>query len=318
MGPTASGKTALALALAESLGGEIVSVDSAQVYRGLDIGSAKPDDDERARVPHHLIDRVEITEPYSAARFVDDALTAIRQIRSRGCRPILAGGTMLYFKALFVGLADMPAGDAAVRARLDAEAAAQGWQALHQRLARHDPLAASRIHRNDAQRIARALEVLELSGRTLSELQATTRPALDEPVVALALLPDDRAWLHRRIEARLAGMRLAGFDEEVRRLHARGCSPELPALRSVGYRQALEALAAGRFEQEADGGPPRWPSRAVAATRQLAKRQLTWLRSQGEAVAIGCDVLTLSEQCRMALDTVQSGPAIRLFPPDHR
>jgi len=316
-GPTASGKTALALELAEALDGEIVSVDSALVYRGLDIGSAKPDASERARIPHHLIDVTGLERPYSAARFVEDALPVIRQIRERGRRPLLVGGTMLYFKALFGGIAPMPPGDAVLRAQLDRQAATLGWAAMHERLAAHDPAAAARIHPNDAQRIGRALEVFELSGRTLSELQAATRPAFAEPVVSLALLPHDRGWLHARIARRLDMMRQAGFDEEVRALHAQALSPELPALRSVGYRQALEALASGTFEHEPDGSSARWPARAVFATRQLAKRQLTWLRSRPEPVAIGCDALTLSEQRRVALDTVQAGRSVRLFSSDH-
>ena len=315
LGPTASGKTGLALSLAQTLDGEIVSVDSALVYRGLDIGSAKPTLEERARVAHHLIDLVEPDDPYSAARFVADAASAIHGIRSRGRRPILVGGTMLYFKALLAGLADMPAGDARVRERLAAEGARCGWQALHARLAIVDPRAASRIHGNDAQRIVRALEVVELSGCTISELHGATRPVIDEPVVALALLPADRAWLHARIARRLETMRHAGFDREVQALHRRGLSPELPALRSVGYRQALEALRSDRFHHETGGGPPRWPERAIAATRQLAKRQLTWLRGLPTPVAIPCDTLDPPGLHRRALDVVQAGaaPHTRLF-----
>ncbi len=282
IGPTASGKSALSLPLAEALDAEIVSVDSAQVYRGMDIGTAKPSAAERARVPHHLIDIVEPVDPYSAARFVDDALAAIEGIAARGRRALLCGGTVLYFNALQHGLAPMPAANPALRAALAAELASRGASALHAELARVDPVAAARIHPNDPQRLLRALEVWRASGTPLSELQAATVPALGAPIVKLALVPGSRAWLHARIERRLDAMLGAGLLDEARALRALpGYDPALPAMRSVGYRQALEHL---------DGrGGPDWRSRALAATRQLAKRQLTWLRGMDDVVNLACD-----------------------------
>ena len=283
MGPTASGKTAYALALAERLGGEIVSVDSALVYRGLDIGAAKPDAAEQARVPHHIIDVREPWQPYSAAEFAADARRAIEAIVARGKLPILAGGTGLYFHALLEGLADMPEADEAIRAQLAAEADALGWAALHARLAGVDPEAAARIHATDAQRIQRALEVHMRSGRPISHWQREARgERLPLKVLKLVLAPPDRAILHARIEWRFDAMLAAGFLDEVRRLRA---LPELqahprpldlPALRAVGYRQAWEHL-----DGACDAGEFR--ARAIAATRQLAKRQLTWLRGEADA-----------------------------------
>ena len=287
IGPTASGKSALSLPLAEALGSEIVSVDSAQAYRGMDIGTAKPSLAERARVAHHLIDVVEPDDPYSAARFVRDALARIGQIRARGRRPLLVGGTMLYFNALQHGLAPMPAADFALRAELAAELAARGVAALHAELARVDPAAAARIHPHDPQRVQRALEVYRASGTPLSELQRRTRPALDEPVVKLALMPVERAWLHARIRARFAAMLEAGLLDEVRALRSRpGVHAGLPSMRAVGYRQAWEHLDA----LGGDGpGDDEWVGRAIAATRQLAKRQLTWLRGMGDAGRLAPD-----------------------------
>ncbi|GAB1408174.1 tRNA (adenosine(37)-N6)-dimethylallyltransferase MiaA [Thermomonas brevis] len=283
MGPTASGKTAYALALAERLGGEIVSVDSALVYRGLDIGAAKPDAAEQARVPHHIIDVREPWQPYSAAEFAADARRAIEAIVARGKLPILAGGTGLYFHALLEGLADMPEADEAIRAQLAAEADALGWAALHARLAGVDPEAAARIHATDAQRIQRALEVHMRSGRPISQWQREARgERLPLKVLKLVLAPPDRAILHARIERRFDAMLAAGFLDEVRRLRA---LPELqahprpldlPALRAVGYRQAWEHL-----DGACDAGEFR--ARAIAATRQLAKRQFTWLRGEADA-----------------------------------
>ncbi|HUH89356.1 MAG TPA: tRNA (adenosine(37)-N6)-dimethylallyltransferase MiaA [Lysobacter sp.] len=283
MGPTASGKTALALDWAQRLGGEIVSVDSALVYRGLDIGAAKPDADELARVPHHLIDLREPWQPYSAAEFATAARAALDDIAARGRLPILAGGTGLYFHALLHGLSAMPSADEATRAQLAEEGRLRGWAALHAELAVIDPVAAARIHATDAQRIQRALEVYRLSGRTISDWRAQP-PASRLPfrVLKLVLAPADRAVLHQRIERRFDLMLDAGFLDEVRRLRA---MPELqahprpldlPALRAVGYRQAWEHLdgltdAAG------------FRAGAIHATRQLAKRQLTWLRGELDA-----------------------------------
>lgn len=281
MGPTASGKSALALEWAQRLGGEIVSVDSALVYRGLDIGAAKPDAAERAAVPHHLVDVREAWQAYSAAEFAEDARVAIAAIVARGRIPILAGGTGLYFHALLRGLSDMPGADPDVRAAIAAEAAAEGWAALHARLAHIDPVAAARIHATDAQRIQRALEVHRLSGRPISAWQAdpaaTSGTRLPLRVLRLVLAPRDRGELHARIERRFDAMLAQGFLDEVRRLRAlpqlaaHPAPLDLPALRAVGYRQAWEHLDGAT---DAAG----FRDRAIFATRQLAKRQLTWLR----------------------------------------
>ena len=280
MGPTASGKTALAIDWARRIGGEIISVDSALVYRGLDIGAAKPTRDERAGVPHHLIDIREPWQPYSAADFARDARVAMDTIRGRGRVPILAGGTGLYFRALLDGLSDMPQADAGVRTAIAVEAEERGWAALHADLATRDPVAAARIHATDAQRIQRALEVQRLSGRSISQWrEAHVRNRLPYRVLRLVVAPSDRAVLHARIEARFDSMLAAGFLDEVRAL--RGLQDvrhhpaplELPALRAVGYRQAWQHL-----DGESDFATFR--ARGIAATRQLAKRQLTWLRGQ--------------------------------------
>ncbi|WP_028920699.1 tRNA (adenosine(37)-N6)-dimethylallyltransferase MiaA [Pseudoxanthomonas suwonensis] len=283
MGPTASGKTAFAIELAQRHNGEIVSVDSALVYRGLDIGAAKPDEAERAGVPHHLIDVREPWQPYSAAEFAEDARTAIEGIIARGRLPVLAGGTGLYFQALLHGLAPMPEADPALREAIGAEAAERGWAALHDELARVDPAAAARIRPGDAQRIQRALEVYRASGRPISAWQRDPPPPrLPLRVLRLVLAPADRAVLHGRIAVRFERMLEAGFLDEVRRLRAlaplRGHPRplDLPALRAVGYRQAWEHL---------DGlvGAEEFRQRGIAATRQLAKRQLTWLRGELDA-----------------------------------
>jgi tRNA dimethylallyltransferase len=289
-GPTASGKSALALALAERWPLEVISVDSALVYRGMDIGTAKPTVAERAAVPHHLIDILEPTERYSAARFADDAQRLAAEIRARGRLPLLVGGTMLYVKALRDGLHPMPPADAAVRAALDAEAAALGWPALHAELARVDPVTAARLAPLDAQRIQRALEVFRVSGRPLSHWHAEARPAPADadaawPVVSLE--PTARAWLHGRIAQRLDQMFAAGFVDEVRRLHERGdLDATLPALRCVGYRQVWQGLEDGRL---ARGDTASVREESIIATRQLAKHQLTWLRSISSRQAHACD-----------------------------
>ncbi|MEM1188882.1 MAG: tRNA (adenosine(37)-N6)-dimethylallyltransferase MiaA [Pseudomonadota bacterium] len=265
MGPTASGKTDLAISLAEALNGELISVDSALVYRGLDIGSAKPS------YPHHLIDVCDPGETYSAARFASDARRVIGEVRARGRFPILVGGTMLYFRALLQGLAPMPAADPELREQLEARAAAEGWPALHEELRRLDPESASRIHPRHSQRLLRALEVCLLSDQPLSRLHART-PAPRWRAHCFALAPVARAVLHERIELRLDRMLAGGFLEEVRNLHrSEGLHAKLPALRSVGYRQLWAHL-----EGEYDLATAR--TRALAATRQLAKRQFTWLR----------------------------------------
>ena len=291
-GPTASGKSAAALALASIRPIEIVSVDSALVYRGMDIGTAKPTAAERAEVPHHLIDIRDPTQAYSAAEFAADAARCIREIHARGALPVLVGGTMLYFKALFEGLAPMPAADPQVRAELDAQAAREGWPAMHAELARIDPVTAARLAPLDAQRIQRALEVYRLSGRPLSDWHAQAEPAGAlapmRPTQLISLEPQDRAWLHARIATRYTQMLDAGLLDEVRSLRARGdLQPELPSMRCVGYRQAWTWLDA------ADAGTPQPLSTlidtGVAATRQLAKRQLTWLRSLPARHVIACD-----------------------------
>ena len=283
MGPTASGKTAFAVELARQYGGEIVSVDSALVYRGLDIGAAKPDARERAGVPHHLLDIREPWQPYSAAEFAGDARLAIDGIVARGRLPVLAGGTGLYFQALLRGLAAMPEADPALREAIAAEAQQLGWTALHAELARVDPPAAARIRPGDAQRIQRALEVYRLSGRPISAWQRDPPPPrLPLRVLKLVLAPVDRAVLHARIARRFEAMLDAGFLDEVRALRARPALRahprplDLPALRAVGYRQAWEHLD-GATDAAA------FRDRAVHATRQLAKRQLTWLRGELDA-----------------------------------
>jgi len=274
MGPTASGKSAIALELAACFGGEIVSVDSAQIYRGMDVGSAKPDRATRERVAHHLVDIVDPTEAYSAARFARDATAAVETVRTRGRVPILVGGTMLYFKVLLEGLSALPEGDAAVRAALDGRAAREGWPALHAELARVDPSTAARLEPGDAQRIQRALEVWQLAGVPLSSLQGRreNRESLG-PTVRIALVPSDRARLHAAIARRFESMLAAGLVDELRSLRRRyALSPALPSMRCIGYRQAWAYL-------EGDIDEAMLRARGIAATRQLAKRQFTWLRS---------------------------------------
>ena len=284
MGPTASGKTALALDWAERFGGEIVSVDSALVYRGLDIGAAKPDAAERRRVPHHMLDLRDPWQSYSAAEFAADARRAVEDILRRGRVPILAGGTGLYFAALLDGLSPMPEADPATRAAIAAEAAELGWSALHARLETIDAEAAARIKPGDAQRIQRALEVHRLTGIPISEWQRrpTESPPFPAQVLSLAIAPADRAILHARIAARFDAMLAAGFLDEVRRLRAmpelqaHPAPLELPAIRAVGYRQAWEFL-------DGQGDAATFRERGIAATRQLAKRQFTWLRGRSGA-----------------------------------
>lgn len=284
MGPTASGKTDLALRLAAKYPIEIVSVDSAMVYRGMDIGTGKPAREVLERVPHHLVDILDPSQPYSAGQFVRDAHQAIASIRSRGKLPVLVGGTMLYFRALRRGLADMPSADMAVRQEIDAEAEEQGWPALHARLQSLDPVTAARIQPNDGQRIQRALEVQRLTGKTLSELHAQTRPA--DPAMnfaAFAWAPSDRGRLYDAIERRFEQMMAAGLLDEVRRLQQRGdLHADLPAIRSVGYRQLWEHLCSGESLTLS-------VQRAIVATRHLARRQLIWLRAENDVH--WCDTL---------------------------
>ncbi|BCX89030.1 tRNA dimethylallyltransferase [Methylomarinovum tepidoasis] len=279
MGPTAAGKSDLAIELARRVGGEIVSVDSSLVYRGMDIGTAKPPPALRAEIPHHLVDILDPAESYSAGRFRRDALAAVEAILARGRRPILVGGTMLYFNALLRGIAPLPPGDAAVRAAIDREAAQVGWAELHRRLAALDPEAAARIHPNDPQRIQRALEVWRLTGRPLSGWwRQAGQETLPFRPLKVVVAPRDRQVLHHRIEARFHAMLEAGLVEEVERLYRRGdLHPGLPSMRSVGYRQVWAYLA-GEYDYAA------MIDKAVIATRQLAKRQFTWLRRERDAL----------------------------------
>ncbi|MEJ2619506.1 MAG: tRNA (adenosine(37)-N6)-dimethylallyltransferase MiaA [Candidatus Thiodiazotropha sp.] len=275
MGPTASGKTALAVELVSRLPLEIISVDSALVYRGMDIGTAKPDQQTLKLAPHRLIDIIDPSESYSAAAFRQDALVAMEEIGAAGKVPLLVGGTMLYFKALSQGLADLPAADPVLRSRLQQEMDQQGLAALHQRLERLDPQAAAKIHVNDTQRILRALEVIELSGQALSELQRSDRGhILPYRVLKLVRAPKQRAVLHERIAQRFAAMLANGFEQEVRELMRRGnLTPAMPSMRAVGYRQMLHYLLGEISRQE-------MVEKGIIATRQLAKRQFTWLRAE--------------------------------------
>ncbi|PYD86036.1 tRNA (adenosine(37)-N6)-dimethylallyltransferase MiaA [Pseudomonas syringae pv. pisi] len=287
MGPTASGKTAAALRIAQTRPVEIISVDSALVYREMDIGTAKPTPDELAAVPHHLIDILDPLEAYSVAQFRDDTIRLVGEITARGKLPLLVGGTMMYFKGLVDGLDDLPTADAGVRAALDAEAARIGWPGMHEKLRAVDPVTAARLAPNDAQRINRALEIFELSGQPMSALLARrAKPELPFELVSFGLETDDRAVLHGRIALRFDQM-LGNSDDgglvaEVARLRARGdLSPALPSIRCVGYRQAWDYL---------DGNISRAELRelGIIATRQLAKRQITWLRAMPDRIVIDC------------------------------
>ena len=298
-GPTASGKTAAALAIAQEHPCEIISVDSALVYRDMDIGTAKPSAAELAAVPHHLIDIRDPLQAYSAAEFVRDAQRLIRNIAARGKLPLLVGGTMLYFKALFDGLDDMPAANPAIRAALEAQAAEHGWPALHAELARVDPVTAARLAPMDSQRIQRALEVYRISGLPLSHFHASQNATKSVATHAdstrarslISLEPLDRSWLHGRIAQRFDAMLEQGFIAEVRALRARGdLHADLPSMRCVGYRQAWQALDA----HEAAGAQGPLPltelrERGIIATRQLAKRQITWLRSMPQRQVVVAD-----------------------------
>ncbi len=282
MGPTASGKTALAVSLVERFPLEIVSVDSALVYRGMDIGTAKPDAATLARAPHHLLDIRDPAEAYSAAAFRGDALRLMAGIVARGRVPLLVGGTMLYFRALLQGLDDLPRADASLRTELEAAAAARGWPALHAELATVDPVTAARLAPNDSQRIGRALEIFQLTGKPMSALLDRAQSELPYRVLQLALIPSDRAALHQRIAARFDAMLAEGLLAEVETLRRDYVlTPDLPSMRAVGYRQAWACLD-GDIDMQA------LREQGIAATRQLAKRQLTWLRSWPGAVALDC------------------------------
>ena len=286
MGPTASGKTDLAIALSHEFPCHLISVDSALVYRGMDIGSAKPDSNTLAKYPHALIDIRDPVEPYSASDFVDDALEEIEKAHNEDKIPLLVGGTMLYYKALMDGLEDLPPADPAIRAEIDSRAEKEGWPALHSELAKLDPETATRLHPNHNQRIQRALEVYMVTGRPMSEIHAGQRgQKLDETfnVRQMAIMPTDRKVLHERIELRLQNMFENGFLEEVGELYKRGdLHPELPSIRAVGYRQLWSYLD-GEYDLE----EARF--RALVATRNLAKRQLTWLRSWESAAILYTD-----------------------------
>ena len=298
MGPTASGKTGLAIALAEQFPLDIISVDSALVYRGMDIGTAKPDEAILRRAPHALIDIREPTQSYSAAEFREDALVEMNAITGQGRVPLLAGGTMLYFKALAGGLADLPAANHEVRARIAKRAGEVGWRTLHSELAVKDPETAARIHPNDPQRIQRALEVIELSGRKMSDLHRQQREQKSDQAAArdwgyrvlkIVVCPQSRQELHKRIEQRFYQMLDAGFMDEMKALIARGdLDPSLPSMRCVGYRQAWSHL-------EGESTFDEMCLKALAATRQLAKRQLTWLRQESDALWYDLDVESARE-----------------------
>lgn len=290
MGPTASGKSAAAMLVARHLPVEIISVDSALVYRGMDIGTAKPSAAEQALVPHHLIDLIDPSEQYSAARFRADSLRLIDDIRARGKMPLLVGGTMLYFKALREGLDDLPVADAVLRARIEREAEQLGWPALHARLAEIDAPTAARLAPHDSQRISRALEVWQLTGKQLSALHGQVRETSSLHFINIALEPSDRAQLHARIEQRFDDMLAHGFLDEVRRLRARGdLHPDLPSMRCVGYRQAWAFLDGQMHGAEMRG-------QSIAATRQLAKRQITWLRALPDRIVVDCLAADAAEQ----------------------
>ena len=317
-GPTAAGKTAAAMAIAQGFDCEIISVDSALVYRGMDIGTAKPSAQELSSVPHHLINIRDPLQAYSAAEFVGDTKVLMQEITARGKLPLLVGGTMLYFKALYDGMDDMPAANAEVRAGIESEAALHGWPAMHAQLASVDPITAARLAPADSQRIQRALEVFRISGLPLSHFHARTQASKSatefiastaRPVSASSLFslePSDRGWLHARIAQRFDAMLTQGFLEEVKALRARGdLHPDLPSMRCVGYRQAWEAL---------DGTLPmaELRDRGIFATRQLAKRQITWLRSMPQRQVIEAEAADAVEQVlanvRTALQARASTP----------
>lgn len=292
MGPTASGKTALAIALRQKLPVDIISVDSALIYRGMDIGTAKPDANEQSLAPHRLIDILDPAFPYSAADFRRDALNAMEEITAAGRIPLLVGGTMLYFKALLEGLSPLPSANSDVRAEIEKKAAEQGWEAIHKELALVDPVAAQRIHPNDPQRLSRALEVYLISGNTMTELTKISGESLPYDVYQFAIAPKDRNVLHQRIEARFKQMLTCGFEDEVKSLYERGdLHEDLPSVRCVGYRQMWSYLS-GEIDYD------EMVYRGICATRQLAKRQITWLRGWNDIHWLD------SEDPKQSLDTV--------------
>ncbi|MCE9841230.1 tRNA (adenosine(37)-N6)-dimethylallyltransferase MiaA [Proteus terrae] len=292
MGPTASGKTALAIALRQKLPVDIISVDSALIYRGMDIGTAKPDANEQSLAPHRLIDILDPAFPYSAADFRRDALNAMEEITVAGRIPLLVGGTMLYFKALLEGLSPLPSANSDVRAEIEKKAAEQGWEAIHKELALVDPVAAQRIHPNDPQRLSRALEVYLISGKTMTELTKISGESLPYDVYQFAIAPKDRNVLHQRIEARFKQMLTCGFEDEVKSLYERGdLHEDLPSVRCVGYRQMWSYLS-GEIDYD------EMVYRGICATRQLAKRQITWLRGWNDIHWLD------SEDPKQSLDTV--------------
>ncbi|EMC0410298.1 tRNA (adenosine(37)-N6)-dimethylallyltransferase MiaA [Vibrio fluvialis] len=297
MGPTASGKTDLAIRLRQKFPVEIISVDSALIYKGMDIGTAKPDQDELALAPHRLIDILDPSEAYSAADFRRDALREMQAIVDQGKIPLLVGGTMLYYKALLEGLSPLPAADPEIRQQIEQEAQQLGWTALHEQLRQIDPISAERIHPNDPQRLSRALEVYRISGKTLTELTQTKGEALPFRVKQFAIAPKERAELHRRIELRFEKMVEAGFEDEVKALYARkDLHPDLPSIRCVGYRQMWDYLDGNCTFDEAI-------FRGICATRQLAKRQITWLRSWDDLTWLD------SENVEQALETLSNAIA---------
>jgi len=327
-GPTASGKTAAALAIAAHLVGkiavEIISVDSALVYKGMDIGTAKPTSAELVAVPHHLIDIRDPQQPYSAAEFIKDATRLMAEIKARGHLPLLVGGTMLYFKALFDGLDDMPTANADIRAELEREAALIGWPAMHDKLAELDPITATRLKPNDAQRIQRALEVHRLSGQPMSSFHKrlntddiainniasqaantlTTDRLNNQNLLFISLEPNDRAWLHQRIAQRFDVMLQDGFEQEVRDLRARGdLQLDTPSIRCVGYRQMWEALDAVQNAELDKKTSFELREKGIAATRQLCKRQLTWLRSMPQRKVVACDSENALAQILTSVDS---------------
>ncbi|PMH42373.1 tRNA (adenosine(37)-N6)-dimethylallyltransferase MiaA [Vibrio sp. 10N.286.49.B3] len=297
MGPTASGKTDLAIRLRQKYPVEIISVDSALIYKGMDIGTAKPNAEELAQAPHRLIDILDPSQAYSAADFRRDALEQMNEIVAQGKIPLLVGGTMLYYKALLEGLSPLPAADVQIREQIEQEAQTLGWQAMHDQLAEIDPVSAARIHPNDPQRLSRALEVFRISGKTLTELTKTKGEALPFNVKQFAIAPKERAELHRRIELRYEKMIEAGFEDEMKALYARDdLHPDLPSIRCVGYRQMWDYLDGKCDINEA-------VFRGVCATRQLAKRQITWLRSWDDLTWLD------SENIEQAVETLSAAIA---------
>ena len=289
MGPTASGKTDLAIEIRKNYPVELISVDSALIYRGMDIGTAKPDAKTLKQAPHRLIDILDPSEVYSAANFCEDALREMQAITKAGRIPLLVGGTMLYYRALQYGIADLPDANPQIRQRLDEDAKQYGWDALHQRLAKIDKVAAERIHANDAQRIQRALEVYEITGRPLSQLHEEAKyNACPYRLLKIGLLPEERSWLHERIARRFDIMLEQGFIDEVKALYERGdLDSNLPAIRAVGYRQVWDYLS-GNIDFNT------MRERAIVATRQLAKRQITWLRSEQELIVFNAQETAIS------------------------